>query len=74
MNINALREWAKDVRLHGHQLPQTKQGIFDAVLGELVFLDDYEWGPLTQVQADKYWQIRKQFMEATSEGGQDVPR
>jgi len=64
MNVDELREWAKSKRLHDHHPPQNKQGIFDAVLGELVFLDDYEWGPLTQAQADKYVQIREQFMEA----------
>lgn len=64
MDVETLRQWARDVRLHTWGIPQTRQGIFEAVLGELIFLDDYEWGPLTQAQVDKYWQIRKQFMEA----------
>jgi len=70
MNVDALRKWAKGVRLFTEDndfnpaMPQTKQGIFNAVLGELIMWHDYEWGPLSQEGVDTYLQVRKWFMEA----------
>ena len=70
MNVNELREWAKTVRLFTEDgdfncaIPQTKQGIFNAVLGELIAWHDCEWGPLSQEGVNTYLQVRKWFVEA----------
>lgn len=70
MNREELYEWAKardpynysDGEVYKDDIPETKLGIFDRILVELLCTIQEEWG-LTERKAQRLWMLRSRFVE-----------